>query len=109
MFHEQVGHFARQRVGRSGGAFGGVADFDARARAALGRNGIPWALSTTSGFADRDSDPLALPRIGIGPDPSLALFRLKVSGFNLRWVRLLAAKVAPRERVSVGTEAGASA
>jgi peptidoglycan/xylan/chitin deacetylase (PgdA/CDA1 family) len=87
---------------------GGAGDFDERAKAVLRRNGIPWALSTTRGFADRESDPLALPRIGIGPDPSLALFRLKVSGFDLRWLRLLAGKVVPRERPAVGAEVGAS-
>ncbi len=51
---------------------------------------LPWALSTTHGFADRHSDPLALPRLAVRPDPSLALFRLKISGFNLRWVHFLA-------------------
>lgn len=75
---------------------GGEGDFDTRAKAALWRNGIPWALSTTLGFADRDCDPLALPRIGIGPSPSLALFKLKVSGFNLRWLRAGVAKVSRR-------------
>ena len=63
---------------------GGAGDFDERAREALRRNGIRWALATTHGLADRYSDPLALPRIGIGNDPSMALFRLKVSGFRLR-------------------------
>lgn len=63
---------------------GGEQDFDHRARAALGRNGVRWALSTTNGFADRDSDPLALPRIGIASQHSFALFQLKVSGFELR-------------------------
>jgi len=60
---------------------GGPEDFDERAKAALRRNGVRWALSTINGFADRDSDPLALPRIGIGSNHSFALFRLKVSGF----------------------------
>jgi peptidoglycan/xylan/chitin deacetylase (PgdA/CDA1 family) len=63
---------------------GGELDFDHRARAALRRNGVRWALSTTNGFADRDSDPLALPRIGIASQHSFELFRLKVSGFELR-------------------------
>ncbi len=63
---------------------GGAEDFDGRARAALWRNGVRWALSTTNGFAGRDSDPLALPRIGIASQHSFALFRLKVSGFELR-------------------------
>jgi peptidoglycan/xylan/chitin deacetylase (PgdA/CDA1 family) len=62
---------------------GGAQDFDERAKAALLRNGVRWALSTTDGFADSDSDPLALPRIGIGSNHSFALFRLKVSGFAL--------------------------
>jgi peptidoglycan/xylan/chitin deacetylase (PgdA/CDA1 family) len=63
---------------------GGEQDFDDRARSALRRNGVRWALSTTNGFADRDSDPLALPRIGIASQHSQAIFRLKVSGFDLR-------------------------
>ncbi len=79
---------------------GTLQDFDDRARDALRRNGIDWALSTTSGFADHTSDPLALPRIGIGPGSSLALFRLKVSGFNLRWVRTLASRLAPQRSTS---------
>lgn len=87
---------------------GGERDFDERARAVLRRRDIPWALSTTSGFADRDSDPLALPRIGIGPDPSQALFRLKVSGFNLRWLHLLAAKVSRRKPAEASGHLGAS-
>lgn len=86
---------------------GGERDFDTRAKAVLRRNGIPWALSTIGGFADRDSDPLALPRIGIGPATSLALFRLKVSGFNLRWLHDLAAKVPRRESVEASTDIGA--
>lgn len=59
---------------------GHVGDFDDRAKAALRRNGIRWALSTTKGFATRDSDPLELPRIGIGSDQTHAIFRLRVSG-----------------------------
>jgi peptidoglycan/xylan/chitin deacetylase (PgdA/CDA1 family) len=66
---------------------GGPEDFDERAKAALRRNGVRWALSTTNGFAHRDSHPLALPRIGIGSNHSFALFRLKVSGFALPWRR----------------------
>jgi peptidoglycan/xylan/chitin deacetylase (PgdA/CDA1 family) len=62
---------------------GGAEDFDERAMAALRRNGIRWALSTTDGFADGDSDPLALPRIGIASSHSYAVFRLKISGFAL--------------------------
>lgn len=59
---------------------GHVGDFDDRAKSALQRNGIRWALATTRGFATKDSDPLELPRIGIGSDQSHALFRLRVSG-----------------------------
>lgn len=59
---------------------GHVGDFDDRTKAALRRNGIRWALSTSSGFATKDSDPLELPRIGIGSDQSDALFQLRVSG-----------------------------
>jgi peptidoglycan/xylan/chitin deacetylase (PgdA/CDA1 family) len=44
--------------------------------------GVRWALSTTHGFADGSSDPLALPRIGIGSDLSPARFRLLVSGVS---------------------------
>lgn len=87
---------------------GGERDFDERARAVLRRSGIPWALSTTHGFADRDSDPLALPRIGIGPAPSLALFRLKVSGFNLRWLRSRTARVSRRERAEASNAEASS-
>ncbi len=56
------------------------ADFDERAKAALRRNGIRWALSTTRGLAHRDSDPLALPRIVIMGNFSHARFKLHVSG-----------------------------
>ena len=59
---------------------GQAEDFDERAKAALRRNGVRWALSTTKGFAHRDSDPLALPRIGIMGGVSHARFRLHVSG-----------------------------
>jgi peptidoglycan/xylan/chitin deacetylase (PgdA/CDA1 family) len=59
---------------------GQVEDFDERAKAALRRNGIRWALATTKGFAHGDSDPLALPRIGIMGNFSLARFQLDVSG-----------------------------
>ena len=55
-------------------------DFDDRAKDALRRNGIAWALATAKGFANADSDPLALPRIGIGDHFSQAAFRLHVSG-----------------------------
>jgi peptidoglycan/xylan/chitin deacetylase (PgdA/CDA1 family) len=53
-------------------------DFDDRAKAALRRRGIRWALSTTRAFANQDSDPLALPRIA--SNGSFAVFRLQVSG-----------------------------
>lgn len=86
---------------------GGERDFDSRAKAVLRGNGIPWALSTIHGFADRDSDPLALPRIGIGPATSLALFSLKISGFNLRWLHYLAAKVPRRAGTETSIEVGA--
>ena len=55
-------------------------DFDERVKDALRRNGITWAVATTKGFANADSDPLALPRIGIGAHFSQAAFRLHVSG-----------------------------
>lgn len=63
---------------------GGVDDFDERARAAVRRRGIRWALSTTNGFAELDSDPLALPRIGIASQHSFAVFRLKLAGLEVR-------------------------
>ena len=63
---------------------GGVTDFDERARAAVRRRGVRWALSTTNGFADRDSDPLALPRIGVASQHSFAVFRLKLAGLEVR-------------------------
>lgn len=63
-------------------------DFDGRAKAALRRNGVRWALATTNGYATRDSDALALPRIGIGSNHSAAMFRLKVAGFGRPHVRL---------------------
>jgi peptidoglycan/xylan/chitin deacetylase (PgdA/CDA1 family) len=55
-------------------------DFDERAISALRRCGVRWALATTHGVARRDSDPFALPRIGIGSTHSFAAFRLLVSG-----------------------------
>ncbi|RZT25355.1 peptidoglycan/xylan/chitin deacetylase (PgdA/CDA1 family) [Mycobacterium sp. BK558] len=67
---------------------GGAQDFDERTRAALSRNGIRWALSTADGFAGPDSDPLALPRIGVSPDQSLAVFTRRMSGLALRPRRL---------------------
>ena len=65
---------------------GRVQDFDERAKAALRRCGIRWALSTTHSFAHRDSDLFELPRIPIGSDLSFAGFRLVVSG-ALSWRR----------------------
>ncbi len=87
---------------------GGVQDFDERAKAALRRNGVRWALSTTNGFADGDSDPFALPRIGIGSNPSFALFRLKVSGFELRKPRFRASDAARPVRTEVRSDVGAA-
>ena len=59
---------------------GRAQDFDQRARSALRRRGIRWALSTVEGFANQDSDPLALPRLGIGSDLSFASFCALMSG-----------------------------
>ena len=70
---------------------GGPDDFDERTREALHRNGVQWSMATVHGFADRDSDPLAVPRIGIGSNLSFAMFQLKTSGF-----------VRPRPRLRVG-------
>jgi peptidoglycan/xylan/chitin deacetylase (PgdA/CDA1 family) len=61
-------------------------DFDERAKAALRSRGVRWALASTSGLAHRNSDPLALPRMGIGSGQSFAGFRLVVSG-ALLWRR----------------------
>lgn len=55
-------------------------DFDNRARDVLRRRGIRWALSTTAGLADRQCDPLALPRLAVASDASFGHFRLMVSG-----------------------------
>jgi peptidoglycan/xylan/chitin deacetylase (PgdA/CDA1 family) len=55
-------------------------DFDERAIAVLSRCGVRWALSTIEGFAHAHSDPLALPRLGIGGNLSFAAFRLLLSG-----------------------------
>jgi hypothetical protein len=41
---------------------------------------VRWALSTTPGFADRHSDPMALPRLALGSNSSFDYFRLMVSG-----------------------------
>lgn len=63
---------------------GRTQDFDERCKNTLRDLDVRWALSTTLGFADRHSDPLALPRIGIGSDLSFARFCLLVSGFSPR-------------------------
>ncbi|KUI13120.1 polysaccharide deacetylase [Mycobacterium sp. GA-1285] len=62
---------------------GRAQDFDERARTVLQKAGVTWSLSTMTGLADRESDPLALPRIGIGSDLSFSRFRLLVSGAEL--------------------------
>jgi peptidoglycan/xylan/chitin deacetylase (PgdA/CDA1 family) len=59
---------------------GRLQDFDTRSKDALRGRGVRWALSTAPGFADRSSDPLALPRLAVGSDSSFAYFRLMVSG-----------------------------
>ncbi len=59
---------------------GRLKDFDARAKDALRRRGVRWALSTAPGFADRRCDPLALPRLAVGSNSSFDHFRLTVSG-----------------------------
>jgi peptidoglycan/xylan/chitin deacetylase (PgdA/CDA1 family) len=63
---------------------GRTQDFDERAKRALRRRGVRWALSSIEGLACRDSDPLALPRIPIGSDLSFARFCLLVSGVGPR-------------------------
>jgi peptidoglycan/xylan/chitin deacetylase (PgdA/CDA1 family) len=59
---------------------GRVHDFDERAKTALRRRGVRWALATTTGLAHRDSDPLALPRIPVGCNLSFPGFQLLLSG-----------------------------
>lgn len=59
---------------------GRLQDFDDRSRRVLRERGVRWSLSTVEGFAERGSDPYALPRIGIGGDLTLAGFRLLASG-----------------------------
>jgi hypothetical protein len=44
------------------------------------RAGLRFALSTSEGLADRSSDPLALPRVAVGADLSLARLSLLASG-----------------------------
>jgi peptidoglycan/xylan/chitin deacetylase (PgdA/CDA1 family) len=55
-------------------------DFDERARAAVRAAGIAWAFSTVQGACGPSSDPLALPRIGIGAGDSLRHVRLGANG-----------------------------
>lgn len=59
---------------------GRVQDFDERAQSTLRRIGVRWALATTKGLADQNSDRLALPRIPVGDDLTFAGFRLMISG-----------------------------
>lgn len=59
---------------------GRLKDFDNRAKDVLRARGVRWGLTTVFGFASRNSDPLALPRIGIASGLSLAQFHLRVSG-----------------------------
>lgn len=59
---------------------GRAQDFDGRAEAVLRDLGVRWALSTEAGFADRRSDPMALPRFAVGSNSSMSAFRLTVSG-----------------------------
>jgi peptidoglycan/xylan/chitin deacetylase (PgdA/CDA1 family) len=73
-----------RRTGRAQDVFaypnGSPADFDERARAEVTRSGMAWALSTVEGLCDAGSDPLALPRVGVGADLSLARLALAASG-----------------------------
>ena len=79
-----------QRIGRDATVFaypnGRAQDFDERARQAVTQSGVRWALATTYGLADENSDPLALPRIPVGSNLSLAEFKTVVSGVPL-WLR----------------------
>ncbi|OKH69931.1 polysaccharide deacetylase [Mycobacterium sp. SWH-M1] len=63
---------------------GGEQDVDERTRQALERNGIRWALSTIEGFANAESDPLLLPRVGVSPHQTLPQFVRRTSGLALR-------------------------
>lgn len=85
---------------------GGVQDFDERAKAALHRSGIRWALSTTNGFAGPASDPFALPRMGFATHQSFSVFKLKVSGFAPRPRRHHAAGGEDLRRRVVGSNVG---
>ena len=77
----------KREIGQTPNVFaypnGRAQDFDDRAKTVLRNQGVRWALSTVSGLAGRDSDHLALPRVGVGNDTSFAKFRLLVSGVTL--------------------------
>ena len=62
---------------------GGVTDFDERARAAVRRRGVRWALSTTNGFADRFR-PARAASHQVASQRSFAVFRLKLAGLEMR-------------------------
>jgi peptidoglycan/xylan/chitin deacetylase (PgdA/CDA1 family) len=85
---------------------GGVEDFDERSKTALRRNGIRWALSTTNGFTNPDSDPFALPRMGFATNQSFAVFKLKVSGFAPRPRHFHSSKAQGPVRREVGNDVG---
>ncbi|MGE0777776.1 polysaccharide deacetylase family protein [Mycolicibacterium sp.] len=85
---------------------GGPHDYDERAKEALRRNGIRWAVSTTNGYAGPESDPLALPRLGFAAHQSFSVFKLKVSGFAARPRALAAAHSAGSVREGVGSDVG---
>jgi peptidoglycan/xylan/chitin deacetylase (PgdA/CDA1 family) len=81
---------------------GRAPDFTDRDKEALRRYGIRWAVTTVNGFADRRSDPLALPRIAFAPDQSTSMFKLKVSGFDPRRPATAAGTGAAREGIGSG-------
>lgn len=60
---------------------GRVEDFDDRSRRAVAQAGLDWAFTTQLGLVDRESDPLALPRIAVGADLSFVRFQLLCSGW----------------------------
>lgn len=103
-----------RETGRSTTVFaypnGRSCDFDERAKAALRRRGVRWALATNLGFADRDSDPLALPRIPIGGDVPFLLFCFLIVGTLNLCGRGRRRKPPKREHdVGVGEEGKAAA
>jgi peptidoglycan/xylan/chitin deacetylase (PgdA/CDA1 family) len=63
---------------------GRAVDFDARARDAVRKAGIPFALSTVKGLAHLDADPFALPRVSVGRGTPPHRFRLAVAGLTGR-------------------------